>query len=105
MLEINLTSENFEKEVLETDKPVLVDFWANWCGPCKMLSPVISEIAEENIENLKVGKVNIDEQRELAAKYQITSIPTVMVFRNGNIINSLIGFHSKSELEKLISTK
>ncbi len=102
MSEINLTKENFEAEVLKSEKLVLVDFWATWCGPCKMLAPVLSEFAEENEEKVKVGKVNVDEQRELATKYQISSIPTLVLFKDGSVINNIVGFCSKTELEKLI---
>jgi len=102
MLEVTLTSQNFEEEVLKSEKPVLVDFWATWCGPCKMLAPVISEIAEEYEDKIKVGKVNIDDEKELAVKYQITSIPTLMLFKNGEVMNMSVGFQPKSELEKMI---
>ena len=102
MSEINLTKENFEAEVLKSEKLVLVDFWATWCGPCKMLAPVLSEFAEENEEKVKVRKVNVDEQRELATKYQISSIPTLLLFKDGSVINNIVGFCSKTELEKLI---
>ena len=83
MEEIKLTRENFESEVMQSEKPVLVDFWASWCGPCRMLAPVISEIAKESDGSFKVGKVNVDEERELAADYRIFSIPTLVVFKNG----------------------
>ena len=102
MEEVNLTSENFEEEVLKSEKPVLVDFWATWCGPCKMLAPVISEIAEKYEGKVKVGKVNIDNEKELAVRYQITSIPTLMLFKNGEVSNMTVGFQSKSELERMI---
>lgn len=102
MSEINLSKENFEEEVLKSEKPVLVDFWATWCGPCKMLAPVISEIAEEQKDKIKVGKVNIDEQNELAAKYRITSIPTLILFKNGEPVKETVGFQIKSEIEKMI---
>lgn len=102
MVEINLTEENFE-EVLKEEKEVLVDFWASWCGPCRMLAPVLAEFAEEHKEKLKVGKVNVDEQRNLATKYNITSIPTLILFRNGEISNISVGFHSKAELEEMVN--
>lgn len=102
MLEVNLTSENFEKEVVNSDKPVLVDFWATWCGPCKMIAPVLEEIAEEYKEDIKVCKVNIDEQADLAVEYQVTVIPTLVLFKNGQVMNTSVGFHSKSELEEMI---
>ena len=82
-MEITLTDENFEQEVLESDKPVLVDFWATWCGPCMMLSPIIEEIAEEYSDFLKVGKVNVDEQPVTSLEYKVSSIPTLMLFKDG----------------------
>ena len=102
MEEVNLTSENFEEEVLKSEKPVLVDFWPTWCGPCKMLAPVISEIAEKYEGKVKVGKVNIDNEKELAVRYQISSIPTLMLFKNGEVINMSVGFRPKSDIEKMI---
>lgn len=102
MEEVNLTSENFEEEVLKSEKPVLVDFWATWCGPCKMLAPVISEITEKYEGKVKVGKVNIDNEKELAVRYQISSIPTLMLFKNGEAINMSVGFRPKSDIEKMI---
>ena len=97
MAEITLTQENFEQEVLKSDKPVLVDFWATWCGPCKMLAPIVAEIAEERAD-IKVGKVNIDEQYDLAMKYHIASIPTLMLFKGGKVVKKTVGYMSKSEL-------
>ena len=82
MAELNITALNFETEVLHSDKPVLLDFYAHWCGPCKMLSPVLHEIAEEYADTLKVGKVNVDEQMELAMRFQVSSIPMVVLFKN-----------------------
>lgn len=102
MSEINLTNQNFEDEVLKTEGTVLVDFWATWCGPCKMIAPILSEIAEEYEGKIKVGKVNVDEQQDLAVKYQITSIPTLILFKNGEVINMTVGFHSKSEIKEMI---
>jgi len=87
MSEIVITKENFEQEVLKSSVPVIVDFWAIWCGPCKMLAPVISEIADEG--NVKVGKINVDEEGELAIKYNVMSIPTVMLFKDGKVIKLL----------------
>ena len=98
-MEITLTKENFTEEVLKSEKPVLVDFWASWCGPCMMLSPVIKEIAEENPE-IKVGKVNVDEQGELAQQFGIVTIPTVILFKDGREVQKSIGFVPK---EKLVS--
>ncbi len=103
MVEVNLTEKNFEEEVLKEEKLVLVDFWATWCGPCQMLAPVLAEFAEEHKDKLKVGKVNVDEQRDLAIKYNITSIPTLILFKNGEIINISVGFHSKAELEEIVN--
>ena len=97
MAELNITSANFKSEVLESDKPVIVDFWATWCGPCRMLGPVVAEIAEEHPE-IKVGKVNVDENQDLAMKYNVMSIPTVLIFKNGNISKSFIGVTSKQEI-------
>lgn len=103
MVEVNLTEKNFEEEVLKEEKLVLVDFLATWCGPCQMLAPVLAEFAEEHKDKLKVGKVNVDEQRDLAIKYNITSIPTLILFKNGEIINISVGFHSKAELEEIVN--
>lgn len=101
---INLTSENFEKEVLKSEKPVLVDFWATWCGPCKMIAPIVEEIAKEHEENLKVGKVNVDEAADLAIKYDVVSIPTLVLFRNGKVTATIVGYREKEELESFINS-
>lgn len=95
------TTANFNEEVLQSDVPVLVDFWATWCMPCRMLGPVIDEIAEE-ANGFKVGKINVDEEPELAAKYNVMSIPTVMVFKNGKVAASTVGVQSKNALLDLL---
>jgi thioredoxin 1 len=100
---ITLTDENFEAEVLNYDKPVLVDFWASWCGPCKMVSPVIDELANEYEGKIKVGKVNVDEYSSLAAKYQVMSIPTVFMFKDGEPAEKLVGARPKREYETVFA--
>ena len=97
-MEITLTNENFAQEVLKSDVPVLVDFWATWCGPCRMVAPVVGEIAKENEGTLKVGKVNVDEQQALAMHYGIMSIPTIMLFKNGEIAATSVGYMDKERL-------
>ena len=98
MAEVILTKENFESEVLNSDIPVLVDFWATWCGPCMMLSPIIAEIAEELDGKVKVGKVNVDEQQSLAMEYKIASIPTLLLFKNGKLEKTSVGFMPKNAI-------
>ncbi len=100
MAEIKITSANFENEVLNSKLPVLVDFWATWCGPCKMLSPVLEEFASENEGVLKVGKVNVDEEMALAAQFGIVSIPTLILFKDGKPAKTTVGFQTKEQLEK-----
>lgn len=102
MSTLKITKENFEKEVLNSDKPVLLDFWASWCTPCKMVSPIIEEIAGE-VTNAKVGKINIDEQPELAQAFNVMSIPTLAVMKNGKVINSIVGARPKSAILKLLA--
>ena len=102
MAELNITSLNFENEVLNAHKPVLLDFYADWCGPCKMLAPVLHEIAEENAGTLKVGKINVDEQMELAMRFQVSSIPMLAVFKDGKAITKLVGYRPKSEIVAMV---
>ena len=101
MAVINITSANFESEVLHSDKPVLLDFWATWCGPCRMLSPIVDEVAEER-GDIKVGKVNVDEQPELAGQFGVMSIPTLLVFENGKLVNRAVGARPKSGVLSLL---
>ena len=103
MSEIILTAENFEQEVLNSEIPVLVDFWATWCGPCRMLAPVIAQIAQEQEGKIKVGKIDVDEQPELAIRYGIASIPTLKVFKNGEVVNTSVGVIPKPMIEQLLA--
>ena len=101
-MEVTITKNNFDAEVLRSEIPVLVDFWATWCGPCRMLAPVISEIAEEYAGTVKVGKVNVDEEPELAMQFRVDSIPTVMLFREGRLVNTTVGFRPKEQITAML---
>ena len=100
-MEIKITKENFKEEVLESKKPVLVDFWATWCGPCQMLNPILEEISKEQDE-VKIGKINVDEQEELAIEYRIMNIPAMILFKDGKPVKSMVGYHEKEEILKNI---
>ncbi len=97
-----ITSENFKKEVLESDIPVLVDFWAPWCGPCRMQGPILEELEKEIQGRIKIGKINVDEESDLASEYNVASIPTLILFKNGQIANHTVGLHSKEEILELL---
>ena len=100
---LNITSENYEKEVLKTEKTVLIDFYADWCGPCKMMSPIIDKIAEEMQDSITVGKINVDENADLAIEYGIMSIPTIVILKNGEIKKTFVGVTDKEEIKKSLN--
>ena len=99
---IEITKENFENEVLKSEVPVIVDFWATWCAPCRMLAPILAEIDDEYKGKIKVGKINIDDEQVLAMEHNIVSIPTVLLFKNGKIAATSVGFCTKDELKKIL---
>ena len=101
MAVINITKENFEAQVLKSDKTVLLDFWAPWCGPCRMVAPIVEEIAEEN-EDILLGKINVDEEMELAVRFNITSIPTLVAIRNGETVGTAVGYRPKADFLKVL---
>ncbi|MCS7049352.1 MAG: thioredoxin [Verrucomicrobiae bacterium] len=100
---LTLTSENFQSEVLQSKQPVLVDFWAEWCGPCKMIAPLMEELAEEYAGRLKVGKVNVDDHHDLATNYGIRAIPTLILFKDGQVRETVVGAPGKRDLERKIA--
>ena len=102
MSEITITKDNFEAEVIRSDKVVLLDFWANWCGPCRMLSPIIAQIAEKYADTVKVGKVNVDEEIALANAFRVESIPLVVVMKDGKVVNSSVGYRPLEQIEALL---
>lgn len=103
MSEIMITSENFDRTVMQSEKTVLIDFWAGWCGPCRMLAPIIDEIAEEYADTVTVGKINVDEQPQLAAAFGVESIPTLVAFKNGVPLGALVGLQTKESVIDLIT--
>ncbi|PKM93764.1 MAG: thioredoxin [Firmicutes bacterium HGW-Firmicutes-1] len=102
MSTLKITKENFESEVMKSDKPVLLDFWATWCGPCRMVGPIIDEIAGETKDKFKVGKINVDEEQELAQAFKVMSIPTLVVVKGGKVVQSVVGAKQKQQILSMI---
>lgn len=102
MAVVTVTKDNFESDVLKSDKPVLVDFWASWCGPCRMVSPIVDEIGNESDGRYMVGKVNVDEEPDIAERYNIMSIPTLIVFKDGNPAQTSVGVRSKQDILSML---
>ena len=103
MNEVILTNKNYEKEVEKSEVPVLIDFWATWCGPCRSMMPVVEEIANENVGRIKVCKADVDQERDLASKFDVMSIPTFVIIKNGKVVNTLVGVQDKTEILKMFN--
>ncbi len=101
-METIITKNNFEAEVIKSEIPVIVDFWATWCGPCRMIAPILEDIANENVGKIKVAKINVDEEMELAMQFKIEAIPTLLIFKNGNLVNKALGLLAKEEIIALV---
>ncbi|WP_097002275.1 thioredoxin [Lacrimispora amygdalina] len=99
---LKITKDNFEKEVMQSDKPILLDFWASWCGPCKMVGPVVEQVAKETADVARVGKINVDEEQELAQAFKVMSIPTLVVMKEGKVVKSTVGVQSKQTLLSML---
>ncbi|ADL68766.1 thioredoxin [Thermoanaerobacterium thermosaccharolyticum] len=103
MAEVTITKNNFQEEVVNSNIPVLVDFWAEWCGPCRMVSPIIEELANDYEGKVKVGKINVDDENELAVQFKIMSIPTIALFKDGKMVDKIVGARPKSDFEDFIN--